>query len=103
MKEDKASENFSNSLRGKILIVRKKIEELESLPEFEKILSNVEEEQKNLIQQKGDTEKQLKQTQEGIGRIILEIDILTQNISLNENRITKPFHQSLHISLSINI
>ena len=76
-------------VQGNIKEVNKKIEELESLPLLEKELLKEEEEQKILIQQKGDTEKQLKLTQEGIGKINQEIDILTQDISQKESRITK--------------
>ncbi len=77
------------SVQGKIKEVNRKIEELESLPKLEKQLSKEEEGQKNLIQQKDDIEKQLKQTQETIGRINQAIEILTQDISQKESRISK--------------
>lgn len=77
------------SVQDKIKEVDRKIEELESLPALEKKLSNEEEEQKDLIQQKDDTEKQLKQTQETISRINAAIEIQTQDISKKESRITR--------------
>lgn len=71
----------------KIKEISVKIEELNSLPELERNLINEESEQKSLIQQKDDTEKELRITQETIGRINQAIEILTNNISQKESRI----------------
>ena len=77
------------SVQEKIKEVTKKIEELESLPELDKKLSRETEEQKDLIQQKDDAEKQLKQTQETISKINEAIEILIQDVSKKESKITR--------------
>jgi len=75
--------------QGKIKEVNGKIEELNSLPEFEKKLSKEEGEQKALIQQKGETEKELRINEETISRINQAIEILSKDISQKEGRISK--------------
>lgn len=74
-------------VQQKIKEVSLKIEELNSLPELERNLIKEESEQKTLIQQKDDTEKELRITQETIGRINQAIEILTNDISQKESRI----------------
>jgi len=74
-------------VQQKIKEVSGKIEELNSLPELERNLIKEESEQKTLILQKDDTEKELRITQETIGRINQAIEILTNDISQKENRI----------------
>lgn len=74
-------------VKQKIKEVSGKIEELNSLPELERNLIKEEGEQKMLIQQKDDAEKELRKTQEKIGRINQAIEILTNDISQKENRI----------------
>ncbi|MFN8263778.1 MAG: hypothetical protein U0T07_09650 [Chitinophagales bacterium] len=73
----------------KIKEVNDKIEELNSLPEFEKKLSKEEGEQKALIQQKEETEKELRINEETISRINQAIEILSKDISQKEGRILK--------------
>lgn len=77
------------SAQQKIKEVNGKIEELKSLPEFEKNLTIEEVEQKVLLLQKDETEKELRITQETIGRINQEIEILAKDISQKESRISK--------------
>lgn len=76
-----------SKVQQKIKEVSVKIEELNSLPELEGNLFKEESEQKSLIQQKDDTEKELRITQETIGRINQAIEILTNDISQKESRI----------------
>jgi len=59
------------------------------LAEFEKKLSKEEGEQKALIQQKGETEKELRINEETISRINQAIEILSKDISQKEGRISK--------------
>ncbi|MDQ0477275.1 hypothetical protein [Chryseobacterium sp. MDT2-18] len=77
------------TVQQKIKEVSSKMEELNSLPELEKNLTIEEGEQKVLIQQMDETEKELKVTEETIGRINQAIEILTNDISQKENRIRK--------------
>src|SRR5690606_36170119 len=77
------------TVQQKIKEVSGKIEELNSLPELEKNLTKEEGEQKALIQQKDETEKELKITEETISRINQAIEILAKDISQKESRITK--------------
>jgi hypothetical protein len=77
------------TVQQKIKEVNGKIEELNSLPELEKNLITEEGEQKVLIQQKDETEKELRITEETIGRINQAIEILTKDISQKESRISK--------------
>lgn len=76
-----------SKVQQKIKEVSVQIEELNSLPELEGNLFKEESEQKSLIQQKDDTEKELRITQETIGRINQAIEILTNDISQKESRI----------------
>lgn len=74
-------------VQQKIKEVTEKIEELNSLPELERNLIKEESEQKTFIQQKDDTEKELRITQETIDRINQAIEILTNDIYQKENKI----------------
>lgn len=74
-------------VQQKIKEVNRKIEELNSLPELERNLIKEEGEQKALIQQKDETEKELRITQETIGRINQAIELLTNDILQKESRI----------------
>jgi len=76
-------------VQQKIKEVNGKIDELNSLPELEKDLTKEEGKQKDLIQQKDDTEKQLRLTEEQINRVSQSIEILTRDISQQESRISK--------------
>ncbi|MGQ2981889.1 ATP-binding protein [Flavobacterium sp.] len=76
-------------VQQKVKEVNGKIEELISLPELEQNLNRDDEEQKSLIQQKDETEKQLRQLNEQISRINESIGILTEDISNKEKRIEK--------------
>ena len=73
----------------KIKEVNEKIDELNSLPELETNLTKEEIEQKALIQQKDETEKDLRKINEQIGRINETINNLTNEISDKEKRIEK--------------
>lgn len=73
----------------KIKEVNEKIDELNSLPELEKNLSKEEVEQKTLIQQKDETEKELKKINEQISQINETINLLTEDINGKEKRIEK--------------
>lgn len=76
-------------VQQKIKEVNGKIDELNSLPELEKDITKDEGKQKDLIQQKDDTEKQLRLTEEQINRVTQAIEILTRDISQQESRISK--------------
>jgi thiol-disulfide isomerase/thioredoxin len=76
-------------VQQKIKEVNGKIDELNSLPELEKDMTKEEGKQKDLIQQKDDTEKQLRLTEEQINRVSQAIEILTRDISQQESRISK--------------
>lgn len=78
-----------STVQLKLKEVNFKIEELNSLPELEKNLIKEGEEQKVLIQEKDETEKELKVTEETIGRINQAIEILAKDISQKESRISK--------------
>lgn len=73
----------------KIKEVNEKIDELNSLPELETNLTDEEAEQKALIQQKDETEKELRKINEQISRINETINNLTNEISDKEKRIEK--------------
>lgn len=73
----------------KIKEVNEKIDELNSLPELETNLTKEEAEQKALIQQKDETEKELRKIEEQISRINETINNLTNEISDKEKRIEK--------------
>lgn len=73
----------------KIKEVNEKIDELNSLPELEKNLTKEEVEQKTLIQQKDETEKELKKINEQISQISETINLLTEDINGKEKRIEK--------------
>ncbi len=73
----------------KIKEVNEKIDELNSLPELETNLTKEEVEQKALIQQKDETEKELRKINEQISRINDTINNLTHEISDKEKRIEK--------------
>lgn len=73
----------------KIKEVNEKIDELNSLPELETNLTKEEAEQKALIQQKDETEKELRKINEQISRINETINNLTNEISDKEKRIEK--------------
>lgn len=73
----------------KIKEVNEKIDELNSLPELEKNLTKEEVEQKTLIQQKDETEKELKKINEQISQINETINLLTEDINGKEKRIEK--------------
>jgi hypothetical protein len=77
------------TVQQKIKEVNGKIEELNSLPELKKNLTIEEGEQKVLIQQKDETEKELRITEETIGRINQAIEILAKDILQKESRISK--------------
>jgi thiol-disulfide isomerase/thioredoxin len=74
-------------VQQKIKDVSAKLEELNSLPELERNLIKEEAEQKSLIQKKDETEKELRITQETIGRINQAIELITNEISQKESRI----------------
>jgi energy-coupling factor transporter ATP-binding protein EcfA2/thiol-disulfide isomerase/thioredoxin len=76
-------------VQQKIRELSGKIDELNFLPELEKNMTKEEGEQKDLIQQKDDTEKQLRLTEEQINRVSQAIEILTRDISQQESRISK--------------
>ncbi len=73
----------------KIKEVNEKIDELNSLPELETNLTKEETEQKSLIQQKDETEKELRKINEQIGRINETINTLSNEINDKEKRIEK--------------
>lgn len=73
----------------KIREVNGKIDELNSLPELEKNLTKEEAEQKTLIQQKDETEKELKKINEQISQINETINVLSEDIIGKEKRIEK--------------
>lgn len=77
------------SVQQKIKEADGKINELISLPDLEKVFIIEEQEQSGLIQQKDETEKQLKQTNELINRINEAINILTEDINNKERRVEK--------------
>lgn len=76
-------------VQQKIKEVSRKIDELNSLPGLEKDMTKEEGEQKGLIQQKDDTEKLLRLTEEQINRVSQAIEILTRDISQQESRISR--------------
>ena len=76
-----------SKVQQKIKEVSGKIDDLNSLPELERNLINEDTEQKKSIILKDDTEKELRITQETIGRINQESEILSHDISQKENRI----------------
>lgn len=76
-------------VQQKIKEVSRKIDELNSLPGLEKDMTKEEGEQKDLIQQKDDTEKLLRLTEEQINRVSQAIEILTRDISQQESRISR--------------
>jgi hypothetical protein len=73
----------------KIKEVNEKIDELNSMPELETNLTKEEAEQKALIQQKDETEKELRKINEQISRVNETINNLTIEISDKEKRIEK--------------
>jgi hypothetical protein len=77
------------TVQQKIKDVNAKIEELNSLPELEKKLNIEEGGQRVLIQEKDETELELRTTKEAIDMINQAIEILAKDISQEESRIIK--------------
>jgi hypothetical protein len=73
----------------KIKEVNEKIDELNFLPELERNLTLEEAEQKTLIQQKDETEKELRKINEQISQINETINVLSEDIIVKEKRIEK--------------
>lgn len=89
-----------SDVKRKIKEVNAKIDELNSLPKLEKSLQSEEMEQKELITQKEEAEKQLKLLNDQINKVNEELQTLITEITGNEKRIEKIQEWKLKIEQS---